>query len=179
MISKIIIGKTFYGACRYVCANQRRAIILETEGVRDYDYKLMATDFERQHAQRESLSKVVFHGILSFYPGEKIEDKLMAQIAKEYLENMNIKNTQYAIVKHTDKEHSHLHILANLVNNQGQTIKDNWIGLKGKKVAQSLTKKYALKEALTKDLSRTNIEALSEKETTRYMIYQAIKSVAS
>ena len=66
---------------------------------------------------------------------------------------MKITDTQFAIVKHIDKNHSHLHILANLVNNNGETIKDNWIGLKGKKVAQKLTQKYGLKEAISKDLS--------------------------
>ncbi|MEO8771062.1 MAG: relaxase/mobilization nuclease domain-containing protein, partial [Ferruginibacter sp.] len=123
---------------------------------------------------RPSLSKAVFHGILSFYPGEKVEDDMMAEIAKEYLQEMNIVDTQFAIVKHTDKNHAHLHIIANLVNNNGQAIKDNWIGLKGKKVAQSLTKKYGLVEAVSKNISSTNLEALNEKEANRYIIYQAI-----
>ena len=45
MISKAITGKTFSGACRYICKDQNRAVILKTEGVRDYDYKMMAKDF--------------------------------------------------------------------------------------------------------------------------------------
>ena len=61
-----------------------------------------------------------------------------------------------------------------LVNNNGETIKDNWIGLRGKKIAQKLTIKYGLKEAISKDLSLTNLEALNEKEANRYIIYQAI-----
>ncbi|MDQ6755312.1 MAG: relaxase/mobilization nuclease domain-containing protein [Bacteroidota bacterium] len=174
MISKVIIGKTFYGACRYVCMDQKRAVVLETEGVRDYNYKLMSTDFEMQRALRPTLSKAVFHGIISFYPGEKIEDKMIVEIAKEYLQKMNIINTQYAITKHTDKNHSHLHIIANLVDNKGKTIKDNWIGLKGKKIAQLLTIKYGLKEAVSKNLSLINLKALNDKEASRYIIYQAI-----
>lgn len=75
MISKVIIGKTFYGTCRYVCSDHKRAIVLESDGVRDYNYKLMARDFEMQYAFRPSLSKAVFHGILSFYPGEKLKIK--------------------------------------------------------------------------------------------------------
>jgi len=137
MISKVIIGKTFYGACRYVCMDQKRAVVLETEGVRDYDYKLMAKDFEMQQAMRASLTKAVFHGIISFYPGEKVEDKMMATVAKKYLQEMNIVNTQFVIVKHIDKNHLHLHIIANLVNNNGETIKDNWIGLKGKRLLRN------------------------------------------
>lgn len=128
-----MVGKTFYGACRYVCTDQKRAFVLEAEGVRDYDYKLMAKDFELQQAMRPSLSKAVFHGIISLYPGEKIEDKMMAQIAKEYLQEMKITDTQFVIVKHIDKNHQHLHILANLVNNNGETIKDNWIGFRVRK----------------------------------------------
>ncbi|MGI8584273.1 MAG: hypothetical protein ACR2KX_18930 [Chitinophagaceae bacterium] len=60
MISKVITGKTFYGACRYVCMDQKRAVVLEADGVRGYDYKLMAKDFEMQQAFRPSLKKAVF-----------------------------------------------------------------------------------------------------------------------
>lgn len=179
MISKVIIGKTFSGACRYVCKDQKRAVVLDSEGVRDYDWKLMSEDFERQHSLRPTLSKAVFHGILSFYPGEKIEDGKMVEMAREYLQKMNISDTQFSITKHIDKDHLHLHIIANLVNNNGQTIKDNWIGLKGKKVAQELTRKYGLKEAISKDLSLTHLEQLNEKEANRYVIYQAILETLS
>jgi len=134
----------------------------------------MASDFEMQQAIRPSLKKAVFHGILSFYPGEKIDDEKMVFIAKEYLEKMGITNTQYSITKHTDRDHPHLHVIANLVNNNGETIKDNWIGLRGKKIAQELTIKHDLKQALSKDLGLTHLERLNEKEANRYIIYQAI-----
>lgn len=74
---------------------------------------------------RPGLSKAVFHGIISFYPGEKGADQMMVTIAKEYREKLGITNTQFAITKHTDKTHQHLPILANLVNNNGKAIKDN------------------------------------------------------
>lgn len=174
MISKVIIGKSFSGACRYVCKDQKRAVVLDAEGVRNYDWKLMSEDFERQHALRPSVHNVVFHGILSFYPGEKIGDEKMIEIAREYLQKMNISDTQFSITRHIDRDHPHLHIIANLVNNKGETIKDNWIGLKGKKVAQQLTLNYGLKEAIPKNLSLTHLERLNEKESNRYVIYQVI-----
>ncbi len=171
MISKVIRGKTFYGACRYVCADAKRAVILEAEGVRDYDYREMAKDFEAQHSLRPSLGKPVFHGILSFYPGEKPADETMVRIARSYLKELGIRDTQCVITKHTDKDHMHLHILANMVNNKGETIKDNYIGLRGKKAAELLTIGYHLREAKEKDLTKTNIESLNEREATRYKIY--------
>ena len=177
MISKVIIGKSFSGVCRYICSDQKRAVVLEAEGVRVHDYKLMSSDFETQHALRPTLSKAVFHGILSFYPGENISDVKMVEISKAYLVKMGITETQFAITKHVDKDHPHLHIIANLVNNKGKAIKDNWIGLKGKKVAQQLTVKYGLKEAVSKNLALTHIDMLNEREANRYIIFQAISRV--
>lgn len=174
MISKVITGKTFEGTCRYICSNENRAMVLETEGVRGHHYKLMAADFEDQRSLRPSLTKAVFHAILSFHPTEKIEDARLVEIAKEYLKKIGITDTQYSITKHTDRNHPHLHVIANLVNNRGETIKDNWIGLRGKKVAQQLTIKYGLKQAVGKNLELTHLERLNEKEANKYVIYKAI-----
>lgn len=72
------------------------------------------------------------------------------------------------------KDHSRLHIIAKLVNNNVDVIKDNWIGLRGKNASQKLTLKYELKEASSKNLSLISFEALNEKEATKFIIDQAI-----
>lgn len=92
----------------------------------------------------------------------------MVEIGINYLEKLGITDTQYAITKHTDKNHLHLHILANLVNNKGNVIKDNWIGLKGKKAAQELTIKYELKIAESKNLELTNLNSLNKRSCQIY-----------
>lgn len=81
---------------------------------------------------------------------------------------------QYSIVKHTDRSHLHLHVVANLVDNNGKVIKDNYIGLRGKKMAQQLTQEYKLIPAIKKDLALTNLENMNEHEVARYKIYMAI-----
>ncbi len=78
-------------------------MVLETEGVRGHHYKLMAADFEDQRSLRPSLGKAVFHAILSFHPTEKIDDARLVEIAKEYLQKMEITDTQFSITKHTDR----------------------------------------------------------------------------
>lgn len=174
MISKVITGKSFGGVCRYLCQDQLRAQVLDVSGVRGYNYKLMAADFEEQRWLNPNLKQPVFHAILAYYPGEEITDEKMIQIAKEYLEQLGIKNTQYAIVKHSDRKHPHVHVIANRVDNEGKTIKDNWLGLRGKKVAQSLTRKYELVQVQKKNLALTHLERMNEYEANRYKIYQAI-----
>jgi hypothetical protein len=175
MISKVVTGSSFYGCCRYICEDEGRATILEAEGVRDYSYHLMAHDFEMQRRELPGKNKAVFHGILSFYPGESLTDELMAVIAKEYLEKLNMSDTQYVIAKHTDKKHLHLHIVANFVGNKGKAIRDSWIGYRGKKAAQALTKKYQLIPAVKKELAITNLQSLNAEEATRYEIYSTIQ----
>lgn len=174
MISKILSGKSFGGLCRYLCQDQSRALVLEALGVRNYDHKLMAADFEEQRQLNPDLKNPVLHAILSYYPGEKITDEKMKQIGKEYLKELGIQNTQVVIVRHTDRKHQHVHIVVNRVDNDGKTIKDNWIGLRGKKVAQQLTLKHELVQAQKKNLELTHLEKLNDYQVNRYKVYQAI-----
>jgi hypothetical protein len=98
----------------------------------------------------------------------------MKEIAMRYLKELGIVNTQYTISKHTDKAHLHLHIVANMVNNEGGAISDSWIGLRGKKIAQRLTQEYKLVPAIEKNLRLTNLEALNQSEANKYKIYIAV-----
>ncbi len=123
MISKIFLtGKTFLQTCEYLCEDQERPQVLDVEGVRGHDYRLMAEDFALQHRFMPEKEKPVFHGMLSFPPGEDPGDELMVRIAREYLQEIGMKRTQFAIVKHTDKAHLHLHIIANRVSDEGKPI---------------------------------------------------------
>ena len=173
MISKPVPASSFYHTCRYIC-QKPGAVILATEGVREHDYKLMAEDFLRQQQSRPGKKMACFHSILSFYPGEKPSDKTMQEIAEKYLDRLGIVNTQYAITKHTDRAHLHLHVVANIVNNDGKSIPDSWIGLRGKKIAQQLTKEYNLVPAIRKNLELTNLKSLNNSEKIRYQIYKTI-----
>lgn len=154
--------------------NKAGADVLEAEGVRGYNYRYMAEDFLRQAADRPGKGQAYFHAVLSFYPGEKPTDEMMVEIGRKYLEEIGITDTQFAFTKHTDKAHLHLHIIANMVNNQGESISDSWIGARGKRAAQKLTKEYGLVPAEKKNLALTNLDALDQSERNRYQIYTAI-----
>lgn len=173
MISKPVPANSFYHTCRYI-SNKLCAELLIAEGVRGHDYKLMAEDFLTQQQLRPDKKQACFHSILSFYPGEKPSDEIMMEIAIKYLKELCIVNTQYAISKHTDKAHLHLHIVANMVSNEGKAISDSWVGLRGKKIAQRLTQEYKLVPAIEKNIRLTNLEALNHYEANKYKIYIAI-----
>jgi hypothetical protein len=175
MISKVIKpGKSFAGACRYLCGKPERAEVLFSEGIRDYDHVLMATDFESQRQLNPGLKSPVQHIILSWCPGEFVGNEKMTEIASEYLKRIQVANTQLLIVKHNDRDNPHVHILFNRVDNEGCTIKDNFLGLRGKKAAQQLTQDYGLIPAVKKDLQLTQMQRLNGYDAARYEIFQAI-----
>lgn len=178
MISKFLKANSFYHTCRYVC-QKKGAQVLLAEGVRGHDFRLMAEDFQSQQQMRPGKGKAGAHLILSFHPDDKPSDELMQRMAQKYLDRMGLQNTQIAIVKHTDTHHPHLHILVNMVNNEGQAIPDSWIGLRGKKVAQELTQEHRLIPAVQKNLKATHLESLNEMEATKYEIYQTIAAALS
>jgi hypothetical protein len=180
MISKVIKpGKSFAGACRYLLSNRDQAEVILSEGIRDYDYRLMACDFESQRQLNPALKSPVQHIILSWCAGEVINNEKMSEIATEYLKRIQVSNTQFVVVRHNDRDNPHAHILFNRVDNAGRTIKDNFLGLRGKKTAQQLTQEYGLIPAIKKDLERTQMQRMNDYDATRYEIFQAITELLS
>lgn len=175
MISKALKADSFYHTCRYVC-QKKGAEVLLADGVRSHDFRLMAEDFTRQQASRPGKEKAGVHLILSFHPDEKPSDDLMKEIAWEYLKRLGITDTQVAIIKHTDTNHPHLHIVLNLVDNAGNAISDSWIGLRGKKIAQDLTQKYQLIPAIRKNVNLAKLESMNASEAAKAEIYEVISA---
>jgi len=177
MISKTFItGKTFRESCLYVCEDLERSQILEAEGVRKHDLRLMAKDFETQQTWANQLKeKPVYHTVLSYPHGEDPGDEKLVEISNRFLQKIEMADTQHIIVKHTDKEHLHVHILANRVSNTGAIVGEGLVIERGIKAARELTDEYHLRPDQGKDLRQTNFQALHEPDAKRYRLYEAIK----
>ena len=98
----------------------------------------------------------------------------MAQIAREYMEKMGIKDTQYIIGRHFDKEHPHVHIAFNRIDNNGKTISDRNDRFRSEKICKELTAKHGLYFADGKE--KVKEHRLKEPDKTKYEIYQALKA---
>jgi relaxase-like protein len=176
MIGKVFLtGKGFGETCQYLREERALSQVLDAEGVRPHDHKLMAEDFEWQHQLMPEKEKPVFHSVLSFPPGEVVPDERLVEIGREYMQKIGMVNTQYAFIKHSDKEHLHVHLVANRVNNEGRPIGKGLIIERSIKAAQELTQKYGLRQEQGKKLERTHREALHQPDAVRYRIYEAIR----
>lgn len=173
MVGKVISASSFSGTVGYVMKEESR--ILEAEGIIPPEVKDMVQDFKDQTMLNPRLKNTVGHISLSFSPKDapRMTDALMTQIAKEYMQQMSITDTQYLLVRHLDQPHPHCHLVYNRVGNNGQTISDKNIKIRNAKVCRELTEKHGLYLAPGKDDVRR--ERLREPDKTRYEIYDAIK----
>lgn len=73
-------------------------------------YRKLSIDSERP-------IKPVFHAILSLLPGESLSKEQWQVAARTYLMDLGFGETnKYVIVMHQDKDHQHIHIVANRIN---------------------------------------------------------------
>jgi hypothetical protein len=150
MIGKVKIGKSFAGICRYVLQEDKQAQVLDAEGVRTDSPAHMAQDFQYQQAQRPGLGNAVLHVALAL-PAEDAAGRspeqlseLLREAGRAYVQGMKLENTQWALVQHFDKPHPHAHLVVNRVDNDRQTIKDNFIGQESRRVCQGIEQQLGL-----------------------------------
>jgi len=176
MIAKVITGKSFGGCVRYLLEREQSKV-LDSAGIRDYDIKAIIADLNAQRKMRPQLGNAVGHTVLSWSNEDRAKLTLekMAKHAREYMEKMGIKNTQYVTILHTDKKHPHLHIVYNRVDNDGKTIDNfnNWH--KSRKICREMTEHYGY--YLGKGKEKVTRQALRGNDRLRYAIHDALKSI--
>ncbi|WEA01673.1 relaxase/mobilization nuclease domain-containing protein [Mucilaginibacter sp. SJ] len=167
-------GKSFAGCVRYN-VQKKDAEILYADGVRADQVNHTIADFNMQRKLNPDLGNAVGHIALSWSPNDagKLNNDLMINIANEYLYKMKILDTQVLMVRHKDRDHPHLHIVYNRVNNQGQTISDKFQWKLNIKVAKALTLKHDM--YLSKGKEQVNRQQLKGIDKVKYELYDAIK----
>ena len=177
MIGKVITGRSFGGCIRYVI-QKRDALILEGAGVRIQETNQTINDFNLQRKYNPNLGQAVGHIALSWSINDlsKLNDEVMVNMAKEYLQKMKIQDTQYLIVKHQDRDHPHIHIVYNRVDNNGKTIADNFQKQRNVKVCKDMTLKHGLYMSPGKE--QVNRKQLKGQDKIKYELFDAIKSAS-
>ena len=175
MIAKIVTGASF-GGCTAYAYGKDQAEVISHDGIIPDNPKLAAKCFEIQSQLNPRVSKPVGHIAISFKPEDKprLTNEFMVHIAKEYMEKMGIKDTQYVIVRHHNTPNPHCHLIFNRVDNNGKRISDsNWLK-RNVRVCKELKIKYGL--TFGEGKSQTRTERLRPNERTRYEMANDVKS---
>ena len=177
MIAKIIKGTNFSGVVSYMLSKREGQVkVLQANGVRSSLPNDIAHDFNLQASMRPRVQKPVCHTILSFsaHDSERLTDATMVKIANEYLHEMGYGDTQNLIVRHSDRQHPHLHICINRIGNDGKTISDRNEKYRSTKICRELTERYGL--TLGEGKKAVNRQQLRGEDKLRYEIFDAIKT---
>ncbi|EPE9900237.1 putative mobilization protein BmgA [Flavobacterium psychrophilum] len=84
--------------------------------------------------------------------GKNLSDEQLKAMTQEYLTKLGIdpEKQQYVAFVHTEKEHKHIHIIANRVEPSGKLISDHHIGKRAQWIAHGIAKERGLVSAKEK-----------------------------
>jgi hypothetical protein len=147
MIGKQIKGTGFRGCLNYVLGKKDAALIGGT--MCGQTPEELAAEFAIARQLRPNLKVAVFHATLSVDSTEKLEDseendQRWLAIAANYMKAMEFDNNQYAVVKHSDTEHDHIHIVACRICLDGGVVDDSWDYYKSQETIRQLERNYNL-----------------------------------
>ena len=147
MIGKQIKGTGFRGCLNYVLGKKDAALIGGT--MCGQTPEELAAEFGIARQLRPNLKVAVFHATLSVASTEKLEDseennQRWLAIAANYMKTMEFDNNQYAVVKHSDTEHDHIHIVASRICLDGSVVDDSWDYYKSQETIRQLERNYSL-----------------------------------
>lgn len=177
MIAKIVKGQSFKGVVNYILDQAKGTEILDSNGVRLKSPDTIIQSFISQTELNPRLKKPVGHISLDFsaQDKDKLTNEFMVKIARDYMAQMGINETQYLIARHYDKEHPHVHLVFNRVDNNGNTIPDKNDRFRSGTICKELTQKYKLYFAHGKENVKQH--RLQEPDKTKYEIYNSLKEI--
>lgn len=183
MISRTTIGRSFGGVVRYQFEGRKeqpsdkQAEVLAAVGVRADSAVHMSADFNRGRQLNPNLGQAVWHTSLSFNPDDaaKLDSAKMLAVAEGYVQKMGLDKTQYAIIRHHDQpDNQHLHIIANRVADDGQTIKDGQNFFRSKQALKELIQEHGLTPPQGLRPEKQHPAQLQGAELTKHELRQAL-----
>ena len=139
-----------------------QAALLHADGVLTESKEDIIRSFCMQTGMNPDLKKPVGHIALSYsaVDAPKLTDEKMIQLAQEYMREMKITNTQYIIVRHQDREHPHVHIVFNRIDNNGKSISDRNDMYRNEEVCKKLKAKHGLYFAKGKEQVKQHLSLI-------------------
>lgn len=84
------------------------------------------------------------HISLNFHENDILTDVAMMAYANEYMMKMGYSEVPYAVYRHLDKAHPHLHIVASQINSKGQKINDSHLHYRSMGISRAMEKEHSL-----------------------------------
>lgn len=97
----------------------------------------------------------------SIEDSRKLSKEDFQSITKDFMKEMDLDKNQYVAYLHTDKEHAHIHLFCNRIDEKGKAMKDNYIGKRSRRAAEKIAQERNF--TLAKDVQKQKIVDLQPK----------------
>jgi len=185
MIGKIVKGNYFRGVLDYL-ANKKQSKLIggNMSGTTPKD---LAAEFSLSRQLNYRLKQIVNHVSLSLPIGETVDELTWQKIASDYIQAMGFKGSQYAVYRHSDRQHDHVHIVASRVKiTDGSTVSDSWDYRRSDLEIRDLEKKYQLTQVQSawdkerRSITRGELEYLKKtgKTSVRVKLQSSLDAIA-
>lgn len=131
MIAVSSSGKSFRALAAYLAngrsgQEQGRVAWIASRNLPTGDPELAATFMRATAAQSDRVEKPVYHVALSFDPDDAVHRAAMERVADRVLDRLGLAEHQAIIVAHSDRAHTHLHVLVNRVHPETGKAWERW-----------------------------------------------------
>lgn len=180
MIANLKYGESIPGIVNYVYKkveeNQGKVIgasLLDNPTKKELIYYLKYQGEQKNHKDPYS------HFSLSLaIDDSKISDKYFNNIAHEFMDKMGYTHQPYVVVRHTDTEHQHVHIISTNVTEEGKKIYLHADRIRAKNICRKLEKKYGLKKVPNIKTSGESIKtSANQNDSMKFKMENAITEV--
>lgn len=180
MIGKISANPKAISLIDYITAKnkygKKSTLLLHSDGLLCTDNKTMAACLEAYALKGDhDLAKPFKHISLSFHAKDsaRMTDEFMEQVARDYMEEMGIKDTEFVVFRHHDKAYPHCHLAFSRVNKFGHVISDGKERQRNMNVCKHLSLKYDLHMSEGKET--VNKDKLNGKDLLRYEMFEKVQ----
>ena len=144
-------GAVFYNEHKVGKGEAVRLTIRNFEGVRVPTERLTATMVADKLVDRAALNDRIklptFHVSLALAKGEEVPAHDLVAIADQYMQGMGYGRQPYAVYKHSDTEHPHIHIVSVRIDENTKKIPDSYERERSNKLRQQIEKDFGLQVA--------------------------------
>jgi len=149
MIAKQTKGKSFRGLLNYL--QEKEGAQLIGSNMVGQNARELAAEFRFSRELNRNVERVVYHASLSLPKHERLDNETWSALALDYLTQMGFDYNQYAVYRHYDQDHDHVHVVASRIKLDGSCVHDSWDYRRSEAVIRQLENSYGLEAAMTRD----------------------------
>lgn len=154
MVAKINKGSLLFGVLAYNLKkidNGQGKILFSnrvlTESNGEPSIHLIQKSFETYLSRDHGIAKPVVHISLNPHPKDKLTDEQLTEIARQYMDELGYGHQPFMVVKHSDIEREHAHIVTIRIDENGKAISDSFEHLRSQEITRKLEMQYGLHKA--------------------------------